>query len=130
MTHITAVREALAATITTAGLPTHPTWPGTITPPCAVIMRDTTTHGQTIGPPTDRAATHRLTIHVYVATTTQHTATSALDAALDTLTAALDADPTLGDAVDYAIPLTTSAETLTTIGAVDYLTARVSVETT
>lgn len=128
---LNAVREALATAIETGitGLRCYPRWPGSINPPCAIVVRRETQYD----PAFDVDADTTLAVRVLLGFVNTQGGQEDLDDYLaptgaKSIPAVINADPTLGGLVAWARPSVAEAELLGTFGGIDYLYSDIVVE--
>jgi len=130
MATVQEIREGIddrLATIT--GLRHSPVVPGVVNPPHAFVKRRQTTFGVSMDGEDDVT----FAVTVLVSWADQTTAQEALDEYLastgaKSIKAAIDADPTLGDIVDFAHATVVEDERIAAFNGVDYLAADIVVE--
>jgi hypothetical protein len=127
MATLAEIRTALASAISTAtGMQAYDSPPGSIEAPCSVIRRLTTTLGTSTGSDDDLIGAI-----VLVQFTDNAAAQATLDAAVASVVAAVEADPTLGGVVDFAMPTTVGADGITEYppaSGLQYLSAEVTIQ--
>lgn len=118
MANVKAIRVALAARLATTGLRTHATAPGQVNPPTVIILpnRPAIQYGITM----DGETQVNLLAIVLLSAANDMTGQDLLDdyvssSGTKSIAAAIQADPTLGGAVEFAVPLQVS-----TYGLVEY----------
>lgn len=118
MANVKAIRVALANQLASTGLRTHPVAPGQVVPPCAVIIpnRPAIEFGVTM----DGETQVNLLAIILLSAANDAYGQDVLDdyvssSGPNSVAAAIQADPTLGGAVEFAVPLQ-----VTTYGLVEY----------
>lgn len=130
MATIAQIRAGLKTRLETiTGLQVYDYRPGTISPPTAIVARQSTQYDVTF----DGADDHTMGVQVYVAFSNDRAAEDNLDAYLNesgttSVVAAIHADSTLGGVVDFCRVSQVVDNGLVTIGGVDYLGATFTVE--
>lgn len=132
MATVSQIRTALAATLT-AYLPSdvqvHDILPGQMSPPAVVVRRQLTTFDTTFGGESNDTA---LAVVVFVQFAVPTAAQVALDAYLSpdgtrSIYAAVNADPSLGGVVDFAVVTEAGPDEVVTYQGVDYLSGTLTV---
>ena len=118
MANVKTIRVALANQLASTGLRTHPVAPGQVVPPALVIIpnRPAISFGQTM----DGETEVNLLVIVLLSAANDAYGQDVLDdyvssSGTRSLAAAIQADPTLGGAVEFAVPLQIS-----TYGLIEY----------
>jgi hypothetical protein len=130
MASVQEIREGIDDRLATiAGLRHSSNVPGTINPPHAFVKRRQTVFGVSMDGEDDLT----LAVTVLVSWADQETAQETLDEYLastgaKSIKAAIDADPTLGDIVDFAHATLVEDERITAFYGTDYLAADIIVE--
>jgi hypothetical protein len=130
MATVQEIREGIDDRLATiADLRHSPVVPGVVNPPHAFVKRRQTTFGVSMDGEDDVT----FAVTVLVSWADQTTAQESLDEYLastgaKSIKAAIDADPTLGDIVDFAHATIVEDERITAFYGVDYLAADIVVE--
>ena len=125
-----AIREGIAAALQAIpDLQVYPRPPGSIVVPAAVVRRRTTQYGVTF----DELVDTSWGVTVFVSFANTDVATEELDKYLSptgdySISAAIDADPTLAGAVDFAEVPSAEGEKVTNYAGVDYLSVEFVIE--
>jgi len=127
MSTIAAIRDAIGAALAPIGLEIHTYTRGTVNPPAAVILPAPGTfleYHQTLD--SAEGLLYHMRVVLLVAFADAETGTDALDAYLEpsgpqSVSAAIEADPTLGGAVSFAVPETAGRYGTLAYGGMDYL---------
>lgn len=132
MTDIAVARTAVASVLSErmTGVRVYSAWPGQLNPPAIVIRRQAVTFATTLG-----GASHDLTLAatVFLPLRTDRIAQDELDEFLaDTGTrsiyAAIEADQTLGGAVDWAVVTEVGQDDVVEISGVTYLSGTATIQ--
>lgn len=132
--NVKAIRVGLATAVgRVPGLTAHPRWPGSIVPPCAVVVRKSTTYDPAFDLPMEFA----LAVRLYLPYQSGAASLDALDDYLSptgpaSIRAQIDADPTLGGVVQWARMTDAEEEGTVEMGdgerRVTYITTDINIE--
>lgn len=130
-TDLALIRAAVAARLNAAipGLNSHPSYPGVLNHPAAVVARRETRYD----PALDIDAEHTLVVRLFVSFADLAGSQVLLDDMCApegnwSIRAAIDADPTLGGVVDFCRIATAEDERQTTYSSIQYLTVDLVLE--